>query len=137
MIEEKSLLSKEDAAAYLNVTEDTLRTYVSQGKLKRAENNGESGFLLADLEKYSEERRANRATRKAVEKSEESSEQASEAQLLTELIAHAFTSIPGINGLGRMTEVPRTWKLDVTTARGPESYRVTRNPDGSFQHECW
>lgn len=59
-----------------------------------------------------------------------------EAQILQELITHAF-EIPGIIGLGRFSEMPRTWKLDVTTVRGPETYRVTRNIDGSFQQERW
>ena len=60
-----------------------------------------------------------------------------EERIIQAVIAHAFASVPGIRGLGRFSEVPRTWKLDVLTARGPESYRLTREPDGHFQQERW
>lgn len=117
-----------------------MSTYVSQGKLKKVEHNGESDFLLTDLEEYSKGRGKHKTVKEkpeqAIGQHEKSVDLAAEAQLLTDLITHAFTLIPEING-GRMTEVPRTWKIDVTTTRGPESYRVTRNPDGSFQHERW
>lgn len=60
-----------------------------------------------------------------------------EERTLQAVIAHAFASIPGIRGLGRLSEIPRSWKVDLMTERGPESYRITRDVDGRLQQERW
>lgn len=60
-----------------------------------------------------------------------------EERTLQAVIAHTFASIPGIRGLGRLSEIPRSWKVDLMTERGPESYRITRDVDGTLQQERW
>jgi hypothetical protein len=60
-----------------------------------------------------------------------------EERIIQAVIAHTFASVPGIRSLGRLSEVPRSWKVDVMTERGPESYRVMRGIDGSFRQERW
>jgi hypothetical protein len=143
----QTLLSEEEAAAYLGVKQATIRVYVTAETLRVT---GEGTFALEDLRSYKERRDARwskprklvadaPADAKAVADApaDRSAETPGEAQLLQTLIAHVFTETPGITGLGRLAEAPRSWKVDVTTERGPESYRVTRQVDGSFQQERW
>ena len=129
-----SLLTLEEAAVYLGITVGTLTIYISQGKLHKFDLNGITGLSLAELAEY-------RYTHQNKDRSKGGTElnpdPQGEAVLLQDLIAQVFASVPGLIGIGRLTEVPRTWKIDATTIRGPESYRLTRTADGSFQHERW
>jgi len=131
----KTLLNEEEAAAFLGVKQATIRTYVANKTLREEEPGL---FWLEELRIYKEVRDArwSKPRKLAPGQSVAKNDPPGEAQLLQALIAHVFTT-PGITGLGRLSEAPRSWKVDVTTEHGPESYRVTRLVDGSFQQELW
>lgn len=133
----KTLLNEEEAAAYLGIKQNTLRTYVANKTLREEEVGL---FLLEDLRVYKEVRDARWSKPRKLAPGQSATaknDTPGEAQLLQQLIVHVFTETPAITGLGRLSEAPRSWKVDVTTERGPESYRVTRLVDGSFQQERW
>lgn len=133
----RTLLNEEEAAAYLGIKQNTLRTYVANKTLREEEVGL---FLLEDLRIYKEVRDARWSKPRKLTPGQTAaakSDPPGEAQLLQQLIAHVFTETPGITGLGRLSEAPRSWKVDVTTEHGPESYRVTRLVDGLFQQERW
>lgn len=153
---EAALLNEEEAATYLGVTVGTIRAYLSNGTLCKKDWNGQTGLLLTDLYGYRESRSARRGRKAAQPELEEEPSTASsspesdltehtspendssgEVCILQGLVAYAFANIPGVLGLPRMTEVPRSWKIDASTVRGPESYRLIRNADGTFQQERW
>ncbi len=142
-----TMLTPGEAAAYLGVTETTLNTYLYQGRFRKYEINGIVGLSLGELADYRLEHPHKKTRpRKHVPEKESSivSEQPAplsieeplcgEAAMIQALIAHAF-QVPGIIGIGRFMERPRTWQFDVTTARGPEVYLITRNIDGSFERK--
>ncbi len=145
--QELEIFTEEEAATYLGVKVVTIRAYASSDILTR---QPDGGFLLADLRRYKEARDARgRAPKPATAPtaSEESVTPVAslerdiytseEERIIQAVIAHAFATVPGIRSLGRLSEVPRTWKVDVMTERGPESYRVMRGIDGGLQQERW
>lgn len=149
-LEPMDLVSEEEAAEILGVKLNTVHSYASGGLLQKyVQSNGEWQIVRASVENYLKNRKGRKEQPEEMEKATEltptptteqpepKSDPVGEEALLQALITYAFSAIPGITRLPRFTEVPRTWKLDLVTVRGPESYRVTCTPDGSFQRERW